>query len=100
MSKKLNSKTLQDEITIQRTNIVENMNSAEAKALFSSVADLYEEISEFENEVPPAAVNALTPHLKKVKDVLELMMQNPMSYVTDLKKQKISQKVTLKPVKG
>jgi hypothetical protein len=100
MSKKIDSKTLQTVIEIQRAAIMEGMNSSEAKLLFASVTDLYEEINDFEEEAPVAAINALTPHLKSIKDALELMMQNPMSYVTASNPKKVQQKVTLKAVKS
>lgn len=100
MTKKLDSKSLKTTIALQKAALFENMNSAEAKSLFTSVTDLYDEISEFEEEAPPAAINALTPHLKNIKDTLEQIMQNPMSYVTAPKSAKPQQKVTLKPVKS
>ena len=100
MTKKLDSKSLNTTIALQKAALFEGMNSSEAKALFASVTDLYEEISEFEEEAPVAAINALTPHLKDIKDVLEQIMQNPMSYVTPTKTAKPQQKVTLKPVKS
>jgi len=95
--KKINSSDLKTTIAIQKAAIFEGINSSEAKSLFASVTDLYEEISEFEEEAPGAAINALTPHLKNVKDVLETIMQNPMSYVSTEKAK--AQQVTLKPVK-
>lgn len=95
--KKINSSELKTTIAIQKAAIFEGINSSEAKSLFASVTDLYEEISEFEEEAPSAAINALTPHLKNVKDVLETIMQNPMSYVSTEKSK--AQTVTLKPVK-
>jgi len=97
MPKKVNSDVLETKIALQKLIVAEGMNSSEAKALFASVTDLYEEIQDFEQEAPGAAINALTPHLKNVKDVLEMIMQNPMSYVST--PQKTAQKVTLKPVK-
>lgn len=100
MPKKLDSKSLRTTIALQKAALFEGMNSAEAKALFTSVTDLYDEISEFEEEAPVAAINALTPQLKNVKDTLEKMMQNPMSYVTVKKAVKPQQRVTLKPVKS
>jgi len=99
MTKKLDLKSLNTTIALQKAALFEGMNSSEAKALFASVTDLYEEISEFEEEAPVAAINALTPHLKDIKDILEQIMQNPMSYVTPVKTTKLQQKVTLKPVK-
>lgn len=100
MSKKLDSKSLRTTIALQKAALFEGMNSAEAKSLFTSVTDLYDEISEFEEEAPAAAINALTPHLKNIKDTLEKIMQNPMSYVSTPKSVKPQQKVSLKPVKS
>ena len=95
--KNINTSDLNTTIALQKAVVFEGINSSEAKALFASVTDLYEEISEFEEEAPGAAINALTPHLKNVKDILETIMQNPMSYVAAAKPK--AQQVSLKPVK-
>ena len=86
---------------VQRASLMEGLNSSEAKALFASVTDLYDELVDFEQDAPSAAINALTPHLNKVKETLEQIMQNPMSYVAPTKNPaKEKQVVTLKPVKN
>lgn len=82
MKNKLDSKMLKTTIEVQRASLLEGMNSSEASELFVSVADLYEEINEFEESAPPEAINSLTPHLSKVKETLEMIMQNPMNYVS------------------
>jgi hypothetical protein len=82
--------------------IYEGLNSQEARDLFKCVTDLYEEVNEFESSAPSAAIDALSPHLTRVKDMLETMMQNPMNYVSDAKQEdeSVPQKVILKPSKG
>lgn len=98
MKNRLDSKTLKTTIELQRASLLEGMNSTDASKLFVSVADLYEEISEFEEEASIDAVNALTPHLAKVKETLELIMQNPMNYVAKPVGQRTKKVVKLAPV--
>jgi len=97
----ITSNKLRKSINKELHTIYEGLNSSEARDLYKSITDLYEEISEFEKSAPPAAINALTPHLKSVTDALETMMQNPMSYVSKpLSGEEKSQRVELKPVKS
>lgn len=98
MTKKLDSNSLKATIALQKAALFEGMNSSEAKSLFTSVTDLYDELNEFEEEAPAAAINALTPHLKNIKDVLEQMMQNPMSYVSKPVEQQVKKVIKLAPV--
>jgi hypothetical protein len=100
MPNMINTKKLKNVITLQKEMLKEGLNSSEAKELVAAVADLYEEISEFEESAPSAAVNALTPHIKNVKDALEQMLQNPMSYVEKTEEERALRKVVLKPVES
>lgn len=97
---KIDLKTLQNSINENAKLIYEGLNSEEARELFKSVTDLYDEISDFEKEAPAAAINALSPHLKHVYDMLEKMMQDPMSYVSKASHDEPTPvtKVELKPV--
>ena len=99
MQKKLNSTELHAKILLQKEALMEGIDSSGVKSLISSAADLYEEISDFEQNATADAINALTPHLKSVKDMLEKMIENPTSYVTQPVAVQEKQKVTLKPVK-
>ncbi|NBP00711.1 MAG: hypothetical protein EBU90_11385 [Proteobacteria bacterium] len=97
----LSKKKLQLSLNEDAKTIYEGLNSQEARDLFKCVTDLYEEVNEFENCAPPAAIDALSPHLNHVREMLEMMMQNPMNYVSNLQKEKEeSQKVVLKPTKA
>jgi len=96
-----NKKKLQNSLNEDARLIYEGLNSQEARDLFKCVTDLYEEVNEFESAAPSAAIDALSPHLNRVRDMLETMMQNPMNYVSNShEKSSIEpQKVVMKPEK-
>lgn len=79
---KINLKKLQENINKNAQVIYESLNTAEAKSLYVLVVDLYEEINSFEKEAPPAALNALSPHLQQVQSMLENMLREPLNYVS------------------
>lgn len=81
--------------------IYEGLNSQEARDLFKCVTDLYEEVNKFESDAPLAAIDALSPHLNHVREMLEMMMQNPMNYVSSSQQDQVTQpqKVVMKPSK-
>lgn len=79
---KINLKKLQENINKNAQVIYESLNTAEAKNLYVLVVDLYEEINSFEKEAPPAALNALSPHLQQVQSMLENMLREPLNYVS------------------
>jgi len=95
MSKKINTQDLSQLIEMQKRIMMESVNAAGVKDLISAVTDLYDEIGEFESSAPRAAINALTPHLRQVKETLEQMIENPMSYIEAPQKEKT--RVVLKP---
>jgi len=79
---KIDLKKLQESINKNAQVIYESLNTAEAKSLYVLVVDLYEEINAFEKEAPPAALNALSPHLQQVQSMLENMLREPLNYVS------------------
>ena len=81
---KINLKKLQESINKDANLIYEGLNTTEAKKLYGLVVDLYEEINSFEKEAPHAAVNALSPHLNHVHEMLESMLSEPLNYVSKL----------------
>jgi len=81
---RVNLRKLQKTINKDASLIYESLNTAEAKKLYGLVVDLYEEINSFEKDAPPAAINALSPHLKQVHSMLENMLKEPMNYVSPL----------------
>ena len=85
---KINLKNLQESINKDANLIYEGLNTIEAKKLYSLAVDLYEEINCFEKEAPHAAVNALSPHLNHIHDMLENMLREPLNYVSQLKDDK------------
>jgi hypothetical protein len=84
MEMKINLKKLQESINKDANLIYEGLNTTEAKKLYGLVVDLYEEINSFEKEAPHAAVNALSPHLNHVHEMLEKMLSEPLNYVSKL----------------
>jgi hypothetical protein len=84
MEMKINLKKLQESINKDANLIYEGLNTGEAKKLYGLVVDLYEEINSFEKEAPHAAVNALSPHLNHVHEMLENMLSEPLNYVSKL----------------
>ena len=84
----INLKKLHESINKDANLIYEGLNTIEAKKLYSLVVDLYEEINCFEKEAPHAAVNALSPHLNHIHDMLENMLREPLNYVSQLKDDK------------
>ena len=84
MEMKINLKKLQESINKDANLIYEGLNTTEAKKLYGLVVDLYEEINSFEKEAPHAAVNALSPHLNHVHEMLESMLSEPLNYVSKL----------------
>lgn len=80
---KINLKTLQESINHDATVIYEALNTDEAKKLYSLVIDLYEEVNAFQKEAPVAALNALSPQLQQIHDMLENMLKEPMNYVSN-----------------
>lgn len=55
-------------------------------------------VESFKEKAPPAAINAVTPHLSELEKVLENMVSSPGSYVPMPKKE--PKRVSLKAVKG
>jgi len=79
---KINLKKIQESINHDAKVIYEGLNTTEAKKLYNTVIGLYEEISSFEKEAPSAAINALSPHLRHVQEMLEKMLTEPMNYIS------------------
>lgn len=86
---KINLKQLQETINHDATVIYESLNTDEAKKLYNLVIGLYEEVSSFQKEAPTQALNALSPHLQQVYDMLENILKEPLNYVSS-KEEEIS----------
>lgn len=52
----------------------------------------------FKEKAPPAAINAVTPHILSIETALENMVSSPGSYVPEPRKE--PRHVSLKPVKS
>lgn len=66
-------------------------------SIVSVASKLLAAVEGFKEKAPPAAINAVTPHLSELEKTLENMINTPGSYVPQPKR--AAQKVTLKAVK-
>lgn len=77
--------------------VTEQVDHASAAAIVTAASKLLHAIEGFKEKASPAAINAVTPHLGEIEQVLENMVETPGSYVA---KPKIEpKKVSLKAVK-
>ena len=74
--------------------IKEELSSVKEAVDHKSISDIVAVASKllaavegFKEKAPPAAVNAVTPHLGELEKVLENMLSNPGSYVARPKKE-------------
>ncbi len=65
--------------------------------IVTTASKLLAAIETFQEKAPPAAINAVTPHLTEMAKVLENMVEAPGSYVAKVKAE--PKRVTLKAVK-
>ena len=81
---KVRSTDIQQAINKDAKIIFESLNTDEAKTLFNLATSLYKEIEKFEKDAPAAAINALSPHLKHVHEMVTQILKNPMTYVSEI----------------
>lgn len=78
--------------------LTEEVDHKSINSVVGVASKLLAAVESFKEKAPPAAINAVTPHLSQLEKVLENMVSSPGSYVPRPKKE--PQKVTLKAVKG
>lgn len=78
--------------------LVEFVDHKGISDVVAMASKLLDAIENFKDKAPPAAINAVTPHLSKMEEVLENMVSSPGSYVSAPTKE--PQHVTFKAVKG
>lgn len=99
-TKKINLQRLRRLINEEIAAVVvnETVDHKNISSVVGVVSKLLAAVEGFKKKAPPAAVNAVTPHLSNLEKVLEDMMSSPASYVPMPKKE--PKKVTLKAVKA
>ena len=78
---------------IERAVVNEFVDHSSISSVTAATSKLLAAIEQFKEKAPPAAINAVTPHLSELERVLENMMTTPGSYVPVAKKE--PRKITL-----
>lgn len=81
-----------------REELKEAVDHKSINSVVGVASKLLAAVEQFKEKAPPAAINAVTPHLSELEKVLENMVSSPGSYVPMPKKE--PKKVSLKAVKG
>lgn len=79
---------------IRRQVVGEAVDHKSISSIVAVASKLMAAVDGFKEKAPPAAINAVTPHLAELEKVLENMVSSPGSYVPQPKK--VQQKVSLK----
>jgi hypothetical protein len=87
---------IKDEL-VQHT-VTEAVDHKNITSIVTVAGKLLAAIEAFKEKAPPAAINAVTPHMGEMEKVLENMVSSPGSYVPQPKKepQRVSLKSTVK----
>lgn len=83
---------------IREEAMKETVDHKSINSVVGVASKLLAAVEAFKEKAPPAAINALTPHLSEIEKNLENMVSSPGSYVPVPKKE--PKKVSLKAVKG
>src|SRR5271170_296662 len=87
---------IKDEVA--QGNVSEGVDHKGITSITSTAGKLMAAIEGFKEKAPPAAINAVTPCLGQLEEILENMLSSPGSYVVKPKKE--PQHVTLKATKS
>jgi hypothetical protein len=79
-------------------SIKETVDHNAVKDIVTAASKLLSAVEGFSASATPAAVNAVTPHLSSLQQILEDMVNSPSSYVQKQKKE--PKVVSLKPIKS
>jgi hypothetical protein len=82
----------------EHTRMGESVDHKSISDVVNVASKLLAAVEGFKEKAPPAAINAVTPHLGELEKVLENMVGSPGSYVPTPKKE--PKKVSLKAVKA
>jgi len=81
----------------EMATIHEQVDHAAIRDIVNDAQKLLSAVETFKQSAPASAINAVTPHIDKLEQVLEDMLNTPASYVTKPKVE--PKKVSLRPVK-
>jgi hypothetical protein len=82
----------------EELEVNESVDHKGINSVVNGASKLLAAIESFKEKAPPAAINALTPHLGEVEKMLEHMVSTPGSFVPAPKKE--AQRVSLKATKS
>lgn len=83
---------------VERAELEEAVDHKGISSIVAVASKLMAAVEAFKDKAPPAAINAVTPHLAELEKMLESMVSTPGSYVPQPKKE--PQRVTLKATKA
>lgn len=98
MSDKISMTKLRTIIQQELASVNEAVDHKSINGIVGVASKLLAAVEGFKEKAPPAAINAVTPHLSQLEKVLENMLSSPGSYVPQPKKE--PKKVSLKPAKA
>lgn len=84
---KISSERLRQIIAEELSKVTESVDHKSINSIVAVASKLLAAVEAFKDKAPPAAVNALTPHLGQVEKVLENMLSTPAAYVPKVKKE-------------
>ncbi len=83
---------------VEMAELEESVDHKGISSIVAVASKLMAAVEAFKDKAPPAAINAVTPHLAELEKMLENMVSAPGSYVPQPKKE--PQRVTLKATKA
>lgn len=83
---------------IEKLRMEETVDHGSIRDIVTVASKLLQAVEGFKTKAPPAAINAVTPHISELEKALENMVSSPGSYVPQPKK--VPVKVSLKPGKA
>lgn len=94
---KISKERLQHIIRDEIAGLSESVDHKSINSVVGVASKLLAAVEMFKEKAPPAAINAVTPHLAAIEKALENMVSTPGSYVPVPKKE--PKRVSLKAVK-
>lgn len=87
MSDKISMTKLREIIQQELVSVNEVVDHKSINGIVGVASKLLAAVEGFKEKAPPAAINAVTPHLSELEKVLENMLSSPGSYVPQPKKE-------------
>jgi len=89
MTTNISEKRLREIIVEEMNSITEGVDHTAIKDVVGRASDLLAAIADFKEEAPGSMLNAVTPNLSQLEEMLEKMVSNPGSYVVVPKQKKV-----------